>query len=186
MCAVKKMNPPLWFLSALPTQLWHRGKLQCGSQYIYVSNLTTPFPHAHTCFIHHFDNLHKQTVLIFFKLFSQIECDVELIISVRQELEGVHGDGAFIRLSTQLPPHCIRDSSTNRIPSLISCVIVCFLLSDGWLLLLGSKYSFHIVHRSCIFFPASHHYYTHCSSAFLGNLLQTTSLPSSPPSPDYL
>lgn len=36
---------------------------------------------AHTYFIHHFDSLHKQTVLIFFQeLFSQIECDVELII----------------------------------------------------------------------------------------------------------
>lgn len=114
--AVKKMNPvvQLAVLSAPSTWLWSWGELKCGSQYIYVSNLLTPSPHVHTYFIHHSDSLHKQTVLIFFKPFTQIECDVELIILVRQELEDVHCCGAFIPVSTQLPPHCTTDFSATH------------------------------------------------------------------------
>lgn len=50
-----------------------------------VNNLPTPSPRLHTYCIHHSDSLHKQTVLNFFEVCSQIECDVESVVPVRQE-----------------------------------------------------------------------------------------------------
>lgn len=125
----------------------------------------------------------------FFKLFSQIECDVELITPVRQGLEDTHRCGVFIPLGPQLPPHYITEPSAPCTPpSLIPkerCALTCTPLSEIWLLLLCWKYPSDILQLSPIFFPASRHY-AYCYFAFSRRLLLTTSLPSFPLPPEPL
>lgn len=76
------------------SRFWLHGcdirELKCGGQYIYVSNLPPPHPwFVHTYFHSSFWQFAQANCPNFFQeLFSQIECDVELIISVRQELGG--------------------------------------------------------------------------------------------------
>lgn len=55
----------------------------------------------------------------FQELFSQIECDVELIIAGRQELEAFHHHGASLPLSAGRPPYCMQSLLTlpHQLPS---------------------------------------------------------------------
>lgn len=109
-------------------------RTKCGGQCVYVS--TCPLPPVCTHLFHSsfWQSVQANYPNFFQELFSQIECDVELIIPVGHELGCVYCQGAFLPSASSILYHRDFLAAYTLFPhSLIlkeHCVLICPPLSE--------------------------------------------------------